>query len=85
MHLNFEPRLFITFFVFSVFVSIIYYKTRNFWIVFLIHALSNLFTRLDVDYYIQELKLNMAITIVLFVISFVSCTYFIHKIHSRND
>ena len=84
-HWHFEPWLFTSHFLFSIIITIFYYRTRIFWLVFLIHSISNLIVYFHLYYYVQELNLSLMLIYLLFMSGIISCIYFLRKIILEND
>jgi membrane protease YdiL (CAAX protease family) len=84
-HLVFTPVLFFSHFLFSIFITLIYYRIRSFWFVFLIHALFNLLIQLNFPHLINEINFNFYLLIVFCVIFFISTIYSIQKLFSKNQ
>jgi len=83
-HLQIKLWLFVSHFLFSVFITTIYYKTRSLWIVFTIHSLFNLTVFFHIHYFIQELDINQNIIYLIFVASILTIIFFLKKLPIRN-
>lgn len=85
-HMNFEPSILISHFIFSLFITTIYYKTRNFLLVLLIHSLFNLsIVVFHLQYYIQEMHFNNVIIYTSYILSLLGCVFFISKINFKKN
>lgn len=84
-HLNFEPSNLISHFFFSVFVTTIYFKTRNIWLAIAIHSFYNLTVVMHFQYYLQEINANGTFVYTVYVFALLCCVFFTSKIILSND